>query len=159
MHRTHNKPLQLIASPLRVLSAAELVRYAKNSSNIGDSKEIEVYFQNFQSTGCCLCGEPDNLTREHKIKRSVLKAELGETELYVGQSGNNHCKPKLAQSTRSKHLKFKARICESCNTDKTQPADREFDNFNKITSEILNSGGDPATVFDLPQYRKDTDAI
>ena len=115
-----------------------------------------MYFQNFQSTGCCLCGEPNNLTGEHKIKRSALKAELGETELYVGQSGNGRCKPKFAQSTRSKHLKFKARICESCNTDKTQPADREFDNFNEITSEILSSGGDPTTVFDLPQYREGT---
>lgn len=120
-------------------------------------KNMKSCFQNFQSTGCCLCGETNNLTGEHKIKRSLLKAELGEDKLYIGQYGSNQNKPKIVQGTRSKDLKFKSRICASCNNDKTQPADLEFHKFNEIASKTLNKGECFDTIFTLPQYSKDTD--
>ena len=118
---------------------------------------MPVLFQDFNSKHCSLCGEISKLTGEHKIKRSALKNEFGETPLYIGQ-GNKSTRFKIVQSTKSKHFKFETSICESCNTRKTQPADLEFDSFNKTARMILNSGGDPATVFDLPQYREGTEA-
>ena len=35
------------------------------------------YFQNFQSIGCCLCGDINSHTREHKFKKSEVESFVG----------------------------------------------------------------------------------
>ena len=111
-----------------------------------------MFFQNFDATCCCLCGESGTLTGEHKIKAAALRSEFGEAKLCIIKNGNESSRPKLAQSAQAKHLKFRVRMCESCNTNRTQPADREFDNFNQLAREAISSSADPAKLFDLPRY-------
>lgn len=108
---------------------------------------------------CCLCGGSVKLTGEHKIKASALRQEFGETELYVAQLDVENARPKLAQSTQSKHLKFNVPVCEECNTHRTQRADREFDNFHKLSSNLLVCGQEPADVFSDSKYEEGTPAF
>lgn len=81
-------------------------------------------FQHYRAPHCCLCGEKGIPTGEHKIKAAMLKEEFGKAQLSVhrgdglGQSG------RIAQSIKSKHLKFKPRICQACNSDRTQLPDK-----------------------------------
>jgi hypothetical protein len=119
---------------------------------------LGLFFQSFDAQECCLCGEASKLTGEHKMKASALRDEFGKTELYVSKIGDAASRPKLAQSTQSKHLKFDVPICEACNTSRTQQADREFDNFNQLAHGLLRNGEDPVKVFESPRYHKDTKA-
>jgi len=119
---------------------------------------LGIFFQDFGSQYCCLCGDSKKLTHEHKIKASSLRNEFGKAELCVGTIGDNNARLKFAQSVKSKHLKFNVRICEACNTSRTQQADREFDNFNQIARDYISKDQDPAKVFKLPQYQKHTEA-
>jgi hypothetical protein len=113
------------------------------------------FYQNFSIHQCSLCGEHARLTGEHKIKASALRRVFGETKLYIfaGRT-NSNVQPKLAQSTRSKHLKFDVSICENCNTSRTQQADLEFDKFNKTVQELFKQGKDPSQVFKFSRYRE-----
>lgn len=107
---------------------------------------------------CCLCGGSGaKLTGEHKIKASALKKQFGKADLLVGVSGSSE-KMKAAQSTNSKHLKFRASLCEDCNSSRTQEPDREFDRFHELALSKLSSNEDPASTFLLPQYDEDSDA-
>lgn len=109
--------------------------------------------QNYGPQQCCLCGESSKLTAEHKIKASALRQEFVPAEkLYVLNDRMDSSESKFAQSIRSKYLKFKAPICEACNTKKTQMADREFDNFHRIVSEHLRNGEEITTVFENCRY-------
>ena len=107
------------------------------------------FFNKFSSHQCCLCGESAKLTGEHKIKASTLRDEFGKRMLCIGQ---NILHLRLAQSSQSKRFKFKTRICEACNTDRTQQADREFDRFNRVAHEIIINGNDSAFIFQIPRY-------
>lgn len=117
---------------------------------------LGLFFQSFGPHECCLCGESSKLTGEHKIKASALRDEFGKKELYIGKIGDYESQPKLAQSPKSKHLKFDVPICEACNTSRTQKADREFDNFNQGTRDLLLNGENPEKVFENPLYFKNT---
>lgn len=116
-----------------------------------------LFFQNHNVQQCCLCGDSQKLTGEHKIKASALNDEFGKAVLYVGKHNHSAKCMKLAQSTQSKHLKFSVRLCEACNTARTQPADREFDNYNKLAREKLNLGMNPMQIFDDNQYSAGSD--
>lgn len=117
-----------------------------------------MFWKNFSQSQCCLCGAATaNLTGEHKIKASALKAQFGKKDqLLVGVSGGS-AKMKSAQSTNSKHLKFKASLCEDCNSSRTQDPDREFDRFNELAHAALARYEDPANVFVLPRYARDSE--
>lgn len=119
---------------------------------------LGLFFHRFDVQECCLCGESSKFTGEHKVKASALRDEFGKKELYVAKIGDATSRPKFAQSTQSKHLKFDVPICEACNTSRTQPADREFDDFNQAARDLLRKGEDPAKVFENPRYHKDTKA-
>ncbi len=102
----------------------------------------------YTSPRCLLCGEEGTLTREHKIKRSVLSKKFGKQELYFGSEDDIIAgKAKKIQSTKSKHLKFKSPICEECNTTRTQPADRQFDSLMIELDKAHKAGTDPTQVF------------
>lgn len=117
-----------------------------------------MYFQQFPNAKCCLCGDAENLTGEHKIKAAALRKEFGKQPLMVGVSGESNRAMKSAQSAKSKHLKFKSRICETCNTSRTQQADREFDRFHGIVAELIKNNKDPSSVFSSALYSEGTDA-
>lgn len=59
---------------------------------------------------------------------------------------------KSAQSTNSKHLKFNISICETCNTSRTQQADREFDIFHEIAIGKIKSNESPTSAIDNIRY-------
>lgn len=115
-----------------------------------------LFFREYDPKTCCLCGDSNKLTSEHKIKASELRKEFGQAKLTVGDSDDTTKRMKNAQSVNSKHLKFAARICEACNSARTQAADREFEEFNGLARARLLNGEDPASVFGLERYRKDT---
>jgi hypothetical protein len=115
-----------------------------------------LFLQNFETPYCCLCGDKGKPTGEHKIKHSVLKAEFGDDSLYVGSLGNSSSKMKLAQSANSKHLKFETRICEACNSSRTQIPDREFSNFISKAKELSLAENGLHSVFELEEYQQGT---
>ncbi|QSV54668.1 MAG: hypothetical protein HEP80_13055 [Dolichospermum sp. UKL201] len=115
-------------------------------------------FQKHDNPRCFLCGEKGILTGEHKIKAAMLKQEFGNSQLYVCKTGETEDKPRLAQSIKSKHLKFNSKICQSCNTDRTQLPDYEFDNFSKLARQKFTLGKDPKTLFDEKPYLKGSDS-
>ncbi len=106
-----------------------------------------VYLHNYQGDVCSLCGEPGILTREHKIKASAIREMFGVTRLYIGNTGPERRKAKYAQGPKSNNLKFNSRICEACNSERTQPSDREFDKLNEKVQKLIEVGIDPMSVF------------
>lgn len=114
---------------------------------------MDLFFQNFKAPLCCLCGSGDTPTGEHKIKDSALRKEFGKVKIYLHQSDDFGGGYKTAQSTKSKHLKFKSRICKECNGAKTQAADREFDRLHDYILEEIDSSNDPANVWKLDRYK------
>lgn len=65
---------------------------------------------------------------------------------------------RAAQGPKSEAFHFTARMCSTCNGARTQAADREFDRFHALISACLLKGGDPSSVFGLPQYEIGTEA-
>lgn len=100
---------------------------------------------------CCLCGSADDLTGEHKIKASTLRALFGGERMMIGHF-DGASRPRLAQSVTSKAIHFRARICGACNSTWTQAADIEFARFDELARRIQADGGDPANAFDDPRY-------
>ena len=113
-----------------------------------------MFLQLFPSDSCCLCGNGQKLTGEHKIKASALRKAFGKDALSIGVLGSADRKLKSAQSTGSKHLKFNVRICEACNTHRTQAADLEFDRLHQFVLEAIGSNNQPDSVFDLERYEE-----
>ena len=113
-----------------------------------------LFFRENVSGSCCLCGELGKPTGEHKIKASELLKEFGQAKLTIRNSSDPSKRKKQAQSVKSKHLKFSAKICEPCNSARTQGADRELEQFTSAARAILAKGRDPASVFELARYTK-----
>lgn len=76
---------------------------------------------------CWICRVDDATTGEHTIKKTDLEAIFGNTLsqgklfLHTLQRTNQQ-----VQSLRSDSLKAKARLCEHCNSARTQPYDRAW---------------------------------
>ena len=77
----------------------------------------EISFAPNFPTECCLCGSPENLTGEHKIKASLLRSEFGTSNMVIGKFGDPASRPRLAQSAKSKAMHFASRLCIPCNTE------------------------------------------
>ncbi len=101
---------------------------------------------------CFLCGATDELTGEHKIKASAIRAEFGSEKMVIGRFGESNEDVRNIQGPKSKNLHFDAKVCRTCNSERTQAADREFDRFRREAREILDSGGNPADVFENERY-------
>jgi hypothetical protein len=70
---------------------------------------------------CWICEQEEATTREHRSKRSDLKAVLGRSAgpfLHTEQRGNQR-----VQSIDSKLAKFEPSLCATCNNVRTQPHD------------------------------------
>jgi len=116
-----------------------------------------MFWHRFPHNKCCLCGESERLTGEHKIKASALRDEFGSESLCVGTMNAPAEKMRLAQSPNSKHLKFQIPICEKCNTSRTQQADREFDLFHQLAKEKVSCRDNPSNIFNNERYKENSD--
>lgn len=97
-------------------------------------------FREPNTSSCVLCGATQDLTGEHKIKASVLRRTFGKEKLAVSSPGTTK-PPRFAQSTNSKALKFRARLCQPCNTASTQAPDRAFEALHDRVSQIYKRRG------------------
>ncbi|MDR6640879.1 hypothetical protein J2X57_000073 [Luteibacter sp. 1214] len=77
------------------------------------------------------------MTGEHRIKRSLMKSEFG-SEPVVLASFDPERRYRPLQSLRSKLLHFESGLCARCNNERTQPADRAFDDFFEAQKERLS---------------------
>lgn len=59
---------------------------------------------------------------------------------------------RTAQGPKSREFHFRAPLCMTCNSTRTQRADRAFDRFHEEVRNALTAGRDPATVFELELY-------
>lgn len=117
-----------------------------------------IFFQPNSSNYCCLCGSTEDLTGEHKIKASAIRAEFGADKMIIGHFGESIENVRNVQGPKSKNLHFEAQICRTCNSERTQAADREFDNFHRLARAKLNKGEDPSEVFELDRYAEGSEA-
>lgn len=99
-------------------------------------KMIIKEFTRLNEQECTLCGLPGQLTGEHKIKASLLRAEFGKRHAII--SGKDL--PKILQSHRSKHAHFKRKICKHCNSAQTQAADKAFDKLHAQLKQLHTNG-------------------
>lgn len=110
-----------------------------------------IFFASYHADRCCLCGSLQSLTGEHKIKASALRAIFKQNAMVIGHfDGTSPLRP--AQGPKSQAFHFSARICVSCNSTRTQAADREFDRFHAHVTARLAEGKDPCSAFNLQQF-------
>ena len=92
---------------------------------------------------CWICKAEEGTTREHRPKRSDLKAVLGDSgPLYLH---NDKRRNRKIQSINSKLVKFSPSICNTCNSARTQPHDRAWE----ILSEALRNRNPPIKPGDI----------
>ena len=102
-----------------------------------------IFFHPFNAEACCLCGSPDQLTGEHKIKASILREIFGTDAMVIGGGDYEGFRP--AQGPKSKNFHFPAQVCKLCNDTTTQPADLAFGRFHKQTMQLHHGGKDVCT--------------
>ncbi len=112
----------------------------------------EIFFAGNAQEKCCLCGSVENLTGEHKVKRSAIAAEFGAAEMAIGTFGDGFPGHRRAQGPKSKAFHFQSKLCRPCNGDRTQSADREFDRLHKTARTLLDQGEDPANAMSEDRY-------
>lgn len=116
---------------------------------------MSLFFERYDQSRCCLCGTTEDLTGEHKIAASALRAIFGKETMAIGNlEGGKELRS--AQGPKSKQFHFKAKLCRTCNSSRTQAADREFVRFDREVNKLLAQGGDPADVFVLDRYQVGT---
>lgn len=108
---------------------------------------MNVHFHFFEAPYCSLCGEKGMLTREHKIKRSILSKIFPKEQLHIGPVNEPVSEGRIIQSPRSTYLKFNSKICEACNTVRTQSGDRQFDIFISKAIHFYEAGVDPSLIY------------
>lgn len=83
------------------------------------------------SVDCWICGNPAT-SREHKIKRSDLRAVLGtptQEKPFYYHDGTTK-KNRLVRSLKADCLKLPSRLCARCNNQRTQPYDRAWEHLS-----------------------------
>jgi len=123
-----------------------------------EETHVSILFASYKSNACSLCGATKDLSGEHKIKASALRAEFGTDHMIIGRFGDATGNLKHVQSAKSAALHFTARICEPCNNARTQAADREFDRFHQAVSARIANNEDPKLFFDDERYSLGSDA-
>lgn len=118
----------------------------------GRCESLAIFFSPNDPNECCLCGSSEDLSGEHKIKRSMITEEFGKAKMVIGSFGDEATKLRSVQGPKSKELHFEAKICKKCNNERTQKADREFDMLHSIARKILENGGDPAAAMSDGRY-------
>lgn len=98
-----------------------------------------------EAEGCWICGAPAN-SAEHRLKRSDGRATFGSVSqhepLYLHTDFKQNAR---LNSLNASVLKFQDRLCEACNTKRTQPYDRAWEKFSNALrrdeASILAAGG------------------
>jgi hypothetical protein len=111
-----------------------------------------VFFEPYSADRCCLCGSAEDLTGEHKVKASALRAIFGAEPMVIGHF-DGESEPRSAQGPKSRAFHFSAQLCLTCNSARTQPADKEFDRFHKEALRLLLAGDEPRLALALDRYR------
>lgn len=111
-----------------------------------------MFLRAYKPETCFLCGASGDLTGEHKIKASAIRSEFGSEKMVIGRFGLPDGGFRNVQGPKSKHLHFDAKVCRTCNSERTQAADREFDLFNRSARLLLNTGQDSADAFEDKRY-------
>jgi hypothetical protein len=116
-----------------------------------------MFVRRYTDSECWVCGSREKLTREHKIKASDLRRQYGKRILYIQRDQGESATYRIAQSSNSKHFKFSNPICETCNTSRTQVADRAYDALisnlemavqtGKPLEEAISSRNIPIDIF------------
>lgn len=117
----------------------------------------QIFDHNAQNL-CCLCGSHGELTGEHRIKASSLASRFAWDESVAIVSADRNIRPKLAQSRKSEHFHYKAPVCRTCNSDRTQQADQEFSRFDEVCQSLAEGNGHPTTVWEDPTFKVGTSA-
>lgn len=77
---------------------------------------------------CWICNQREGTTREHRSKRSDLKAVFGSSVgLYFH---DDHRRNRWVQSVNSKLIKINAPLCNTCNSARTQPHDLAWETLS-----------------------------
>ena len=80
---------------------------------------------------CWICGNPAD-TREHIIKQSDIRRLFGRGPYQKGnrlkRMDQNQTR-KLIQSEDSVHIKYQKNLCKHCNSARSQPWDKAYDEF------------------------------
>jgi hypothetical protein len=96
-------------------------------------------------TACWICQEGQATTREHRIKHSDLRSIFGSPSKGVPFYYSNPKQQNVfVQSLDAKLLKSPALICEHCNSARTQPHDRAWEqlsNWLRLRPAPLQVGG------------------
>lgn len=74
---------------------------------------------------CWWCGGED-VSQEHKHKKTLLKRRLAESELDLVTP---NARPHRIQGPNSRAVKFSRIFCRHCNNARSQPFDRAYDKF------------------------------
>ncbi len=111
-----------------------------------------IFFIENEPETCCLCGAREKLTGEHKLKRSAISAEFGKADMVIGSFGSESSGYRRAQGPKSKAFHFQSKLCASCNGDRTQEADREFDRLHSSARDLLDRGENPADAISATSY-------
>src|SRR6516225_6824598 len=82
------------------------------------------------SKPCWICGAPDTTTREHKIKRTDLKQVFGDFNQADPHYWMNGKDIKQVGSLKADILKMGIRICNECNSSRTQPHDLAWERLS-----------------------------
>ncbi len=111
-----------------------------------------IFFQPY-SEGCCLCGSTDQLSGEHKIKASLLRGVFGASKMTIGREEADGTTFRTAQGPKSKEFHFDAKLCQTCNSERTQSADVEFARFHQRVEELAAAKAQLEDVFQDNRYQ------
>jgi hypothetical protein len=107
----------------------------------------------YKSDQCWICGSMENPTREHKFKSSALKeTSAGQFPLYITEDIAGS-KFRTAQGPKSDSLKFKATICERCNSNTTQESDLAFEELRTKLFQLSRNNIDVQKIWEDPAFQ------
>jgi len=98
---------------------------------------MDIEFVRVEKGQCALCGAFSPLTGEHKIKASLIKSEFRDRPTVIA----GVARPSVAQSSKSRYFHFNAAaLCKDCNSSRTQPGDRAFDQLHSQLKKLRDAG-------------------
>ena len=65
------------------------------------------------------------------LRSNLTVIKFGSEKMVIGRFGESNEDVRNVQGPKSKNLHFDAKVCRTCNSERTQAADREFDRFRR----------------------------
>ena len=105
---------------------------------------------------CWIC-EAEAVSREHTIKKSDLKSVYGDvTQNQPLFYSNDNSRNIRVGSLKSQRFTSPAKICKYCNTTRTQPHDRAWEQFSSTMRLMLRKSALPNSVRANSIFQYDT---